>query len=105
MTDTPPGINPQTGRPFKPEQHRVYLRWPEQQVSDKTTTESPEVAAYAYGLLKARADLVGQEVAVAWTCDGDQQAYHDFAAPLASIQQARAQLAQRPRPKSGGNGE
>jgi hypothetical protein len=58
--------------------HRVYLRWPAQRVTDKTTTNSDAVAKYAYEELQRRADLIGQPVAVAWVCDGKQVAYHDF---------------------------
>jgi hypothetical protein len=61
--------------------HRIYLRWPGQQVSDKTTTESKAVAQFAFDELIARQDLIGQQVDVAWTADGKQQAYHSFAQP------------------------
>lgn len=58
--------------------HRVYLRWPAQRTSDKTTTNSDRVAQFAFDELKNRADLSGQPVAAAWTCDGKQLAYHAF---------------------------
>lgn len=58
--------------------HRVYLRWPPQRVTDKTTTESKSVAQFAYDELLARPDLAGQAAAVAWTCAGAQLAYHRF---------------------------
>jgi hypothetical protein len=60
--------------------HRVYLRWHPQRVTDKTTTEDEAIARLAFEKLSARADLIGQRVAVAWTCDNKQHAYHDFAA-------------------------
>lgn len=59
--------------------HRIYLRWPGQQVSDKTTTESAAVAQFAFDELIARKDLIGQSVDVAWTADGKQQNYYSFA--------------------------
>lgn len=73
--------------------HRVYLRWPPQRTSDKTTTESAEVAAFAFTELKNRPDLAGKDVAVAWTCDGQQLAYHVFSNALSSISAARTRLA------------
>lgn len=61
--------------------HRVYLRWPPQRATDKTTTERESVARFAFDELLRRADLVGQDVAVAWTCNGQQLAYHHFQQP------------------------
>lgn len=58
--------------------YRVYLRWPPQRVTDTTTTETLEVAEFAFQHLKSRADLRGQDVAVAMTLDGKQQDYFDF---------------------------
>lgn len=72
--------------------HRVYLRWPPQRTSDKTSTEDPDVARFAFDQLKARTDLQGQPVAVAWTCNGKQLGYHDFSSTLKSIERARQQL-------------
>lgn len=57
---------------------RVYLRWPRQRVSDKTVTESRELAEFAYRQLRARSDLVGEPVAAVLTEDGRQLAYHAF---------------------------
>lgn len=48
-------------------------------MSDKTTTESKAVAQFAFDELIARQDLIGQQVDVAWTAGGKQQAYHSFA--------------------------
>ncbi len=72
--------------------HRVYLRWPPQRTSDKTSTDSADVARFAFDQLKARKDLEGQDVAIAWTCNGEQLAYHDFSSALKSIAKARQQL-------------
>jgi len=33
---------------MKPKTYKVYVRWPGQRVSDKTTTESQDVAEFAY---------------------------------------------------------
>ena len=70
--------------------HRVYLRWPPSTATDKTTTESEAVARYAYEALRSRRDLEGQPVAVAWTCNSEQLAYHDFAAASPTQHQASA---------------
>lgn len=58
--------------------HRVYARWPDQRVSDKTTTEDPEVADLAYRRLLERADLRAAGAHVAWTIDGKQHRYTPF---------------------------
>ena len=57
---------------------RVYLRWPEQKTTDKTTTEDPEVAKLAFDRLKERTDLYGQEVGIAFTQDNKRIEYFDF---------------------------
>ncbi len=62
---------------MKPETHRVYVRWPPQAASDKTTTEDSAVAQLAYDRLIARTDLAGA-LGVAWTCNGKQLAYHEL---------------------------
>jgi len=72
--------------------HRVYLRWPPQRTSDKTSTESAEVARFAYDELRNRRDLVGLDVAAAWTCNGKQLAFHSFNSTLPSIDAARTRL-------------
>lgn len=60
--------------------YRVYLRWPGQKVTDKTTTESEAVAKLAFDELKQRNDLRGQPVGAAFTQDGKSIEYFDFAA-------------------------
>lgn len=58
--------------------HRVYLRLPGQRVSDKTVTASAVIARAAWDELVSRQDLCGQDVAVAWTVNGTQFAFHSF---------------------------
>lgn len=58
--------------------YRVYLRWPEQRVSDKTTTESETVATLAWQELVGRQDLKGKAVGVAFSKDGKQIRFHRF---------------------------
>lgn len=55
--------------------HRIYLRWPPQRATDKTTTESAAVAQFAFAELLHRADLKGSGAAVVWSIDGKQQQY------------------------------
>lgn len=42
--------------------YRIYLKWPDQRVSDKTVTGNPDVAETAFRALLARQDLVGKLV-------------------------------------------
>ena len=42
--------------------YRIYLKWPDQRVSDKTVTGNPDVAEIAFRALLARRDLVGKLV-------------------------------------------
>ena len=60
---------------------RVYLRWPDQRVSDKTVTRSRYLAWFEYRALCAREDLIGRPVAAAITANGKQLAYHGFDDP------------------------
>lgn len=60
---------------------RVYLRWPDQRVSDKTVTHSRYLAWFEYRALCGREDLLGQPVAAAITANGRQLAYHRFDDP------------------------
>jgi hypothetical protein len=61
--------------------YRIYARWPEQKVSDKTTTESRTVAMFAFQELVDRQWPAGAEpVGIAITQDGKQLDYHTFAA-------------------------
>ncbi len=68
----------------EPMTYRVYLRWPPQRVTDKTTTESRAVAEFAFKELLARADLAGKDVAATFTEKSENAAtaenisYHDF---------------------------
>lgn len=58
--------------------HRVYVRWPNQRVSDKTVTEDETVARFAFETLQRRSDLAGERAGAAWSANGRQCAFHDF---------------------------
>ena len=60
---------------------RVYLRWPDQRVSDKTVTHSRYLAWFEYRAMCGREDLVGKPVAAAITANGKHLAYHRFDDP------------------------
>lgn len=60
--------------------HRVYVRWPDQRVSDKTVTDDEAVARFAFETLQRRTDLNGQVAGAAWTAGGRQHQFHDFTA-------------------------
>jgi hypothetical protein len=47
--------------------YRVYVRWPDSRVSDKTATDDRAVAEFAYQRLIARKDLAGKGAGVAFT--------------------------------------
>lgn len=55
--------------------HRIYVRWPGQRTSDKTTKDSQAVADFAYRELQQRQDLVGA-LGITWTHEDRQVAYH-----------------------------
>ncbi len=52
------------------------------------------MARFAFDQLKTRKDLEGQNVAIAWTCNGKQLAFHDFSSTLPSIAKARREQRQ-----------
>lgn len=60
--------------------YRVYLRTPDQQVppESKTSTNSAEAAAEAFGELVARTGLDGQKFAAVLTHNQKQLAFHRF---------------------------
>lgn len=58
--------------------YRVYLRDPQQRVSDKTTTGSPDAARAAFAELVGRAHLDGQPMLAVLNRDGRPVAHHDF---------------------------
>ena len=58
--------------------YRVYLRSPQQHVTDKTITTSRMAALVAFGELVDRTDLDGHKLAAVLSCDQQQIAYHRF---------------------------
>jgi hypothetical protein len=60
---------------------RVYLRWPRQRVTDKTSTESRVVAEAAYSDLLKQAETFAAKGAlgISLTEDGRQLQYHKLA--------------------------
>lgn len=58
--------------------YRIYLRAPDQSVSDKTTTGDPEVARSAFRALTERADLDGSRLLAVLNRDGRPVAHHRF---------------------------
>ncbi len=51
--------------------HRVYLRWPGQEVTQKTTTESRTVAEFAFlQLCEQPAAILIEAVGISWTENG-----------------------------------
>lgn len=65
---------------------RVYVRWPGQRVSDKTTTDSRAVADVAFNELAAKAESLSKQGAlgVSFTDNGKQIDYRRFADDAAS---------------------
>ena len=58
---------------------RVYVRWPNQRVSDKTTTASEAAAELVFDDLVKRWDLADKgALGVAMTVDGSQRKYYSF---------------------------
>ncbi|QNM94883.1 hypothetical protein [Chitinimonas koreensis] len=57
---------------------RVYLRHPDQSVSDKTNTSDPAVAQAAYDALLDRAELIGSPILAVMNQDGKPVAHHRF---------------------------
>lgn len=58
--------------------YRVYLRDPQQRVSDKTTTGDRAAALSAFASLIGRTDLDGSPVLAVLNCSGRPVAHHDF---------------------------
>lgn len=71
----PPKASDQNAMTF-----RVYLRWPAQRVSDKTTTDSRAVADLAFRELEANAAKLASQGAlgISYTEDGKQIDYRRF---------------------------
>ena len=59
----------------KPAKYRVYVRWPNQKVTEKTVTDNPIRAQEALRALVMREDLQGVKCAVAYSVDTKQQDY------------------------------
>lgn len=69
---------------------RVYVRWPGQRVSNKTSTESRAAAQVAFDELAARSDLdTSGALGVAFSEDGQQLSYHKFRDDPPSTAKAR----------------
>jgi len=58
--------------------YRVYLRNPQQQVSNKTSTDDPAAALAAFRTLVDRTDLDGTDILAVLNKDGQQVAHHFF---------------------------
>ena len=58
--------------------YRIYLRWPDQRVSEKTVTGNPNVAEAAFRALLGRSDLVGQKAAAVLSLNNRQLEYCRF---------------------------
>ena len=59
--------------------YRVYVRWPGQKVSNKTNTESKEVADTAWNELKQlRWDDKQKPIGLVYSCNGKQLNYIDL---------------------------
>jgi len=60
--------------------YRIYLRSPDQRVTDKTVTESKAAALAAFGELVGRTDLDGRKLLAVLNQDGRKIAHHNFQA-------------------------
>lgn len=58
--------------------YRIYLRDPDQRVSEKTVTGDPSVALAAFSALVNRSDLNGRKLLAVLNRDGKPVAHHDF---------------------------
>jgi hypothetical protein len=59
--------------------YRIYARWPENKVSDKTVTESKAVADFAWNQLQAWAwPENAKPLGLTFTCNGKQLGYVDL---------------------------
>ena len=57
---------------------RIYLRFPDQKVSDKTVTGDPEAARAAFKTLVDRHDLDGSRIIAVLNSNGQPVAHHRF---------------------------
>ena len=60
---------------------RIYLKWPESRVSDKTVTQNPVVAEAAFRALLEKSELKGKEGAAVLSLDGKGLEYRRFDRP------------------------
>lgn len=58
--------------------YRVYLRDPQQRVTDKTVTGDKAAALAAFASLVDRTDLDGSTLLAVLNCSGRPVAHHDF---------------------------
>ena len=58
--------------------YRIYLRKPNQEVVDKTTTGDPEAARAAFKTLTERTDLDGSKMLAVLNANGRPLAHHRF---------------------------
>ncbi len=58
--------------------YRIYLRDPQQRVSDKTNTSDRAAALAAFSSLVSRADLDGSPMLAVLNLSGRPVAHHDF---------------------------
>lgn len=78
--------------------YRAYLRTFDGQVSEKTITPSRAAALAAFAELVNRAELDGQRLAAALTCDNRQLAFHRFDRELGCADFWRDKLEEIPWP-------
>lgn len=74
--------------------YRIYLRDANQNVTDKTATESKAAALVAFGELVDRADLDGQKLLAVLNQDGKKIAHHNFQARAGDADHWRGRLDQ-----------
>lgn len=61
--------------------YRIYLKWPESRVSNKTVTPSPPIAEAAFRELLRRQDLIGKKCAAVLSLNNRQLEYCRFDYP------------------------
>lgn len=74
--------------------YRIYLRDANQNVTDKTATESKAAALAAFGEIVNRVDLDGQKLLAILNQDGRKIAHHNFQAQAGDADHWRGRLDQ-----------